>query len=598
MNVNKKKIWIFTFEYAGIAKVGGLGEVPANQAKSLADEFEFTVFIPSHGQLEKLKKKAKLEKLSYNCIEKVNPSIFNTEETTCNISYNKCRINNVDIILLSGENLFTNKYLDDRIVYNPDTFNGKLLLFSIGLRRFVNYLIANQQFDLPDIVHLHDYHVVIPFIGVKQELNKHGLDTRSIITIHLLTWPRYNPDFYNACGVDETPIKILFNVGLKLMTFKELFTFSKNPREIGKNYNLPTVERIGAILSDCVLTVSNSYLHSDIIPNLGQEIIEFKSDFVWDGCDWDYNDIQQNILNNLGSEIREVLQLSSEAPINRTDMKKYLLTYKIGHLSQGPLINSNRVIEVINEISKGNPFINNGNLMSFDESGPLVIATGRISHQKGFETIFDAIPEVINFIPDVKFLLLLLPTDYSLNEIKKYAQLVKQYPNNLRIVFGLAADIFYLAHIVADVYSAMSRWEPFGIIALESMASKLPIVATRVGGLQESIIDIRLDYENGTGILIDVDNPPQFADALISMLKLAKIAEVNDLTNGLSQTKLSHAVNSIPDDVIKSQVLLKMNANYYNKIKENCYKRVQQNFRWNIVTKKLEDLYNKILSLE
>ena len=33
--------------------------------------------------------------------------------------------------------------------------------------------------------------------------------------------------------------------------------------------------------------------------------------------------------------------------------------------------------------------------------------------------------------------------DDSVNEIKKYAQLVKQYPNNLRIVFGLATDIFY-----------------------------------------------------------------------------------------------------------------------------------------------------------
>ncbi len=53
----KKIVWIFSFEYAGIAKVGGLGEVPANQAKHLAEEFDITVFMPSHGQLEDLKKK-------------------------------------------------------------------------------------------------------------------------------------------------------------------------------------------------------------------------------------------------------------------------------------------------------------------------------------------------------------------------------------------------------------------------------------------------------------------------------------------------------------------------------------------------------------
>ena len=55
MTKEKKKVWIFTFEYAGIVKVGGLGEVPANQAKYLKKDFEVNVFIPSHGQLERLK---------------------------------------------------------------------------------------------------------------------------------------------------------------------------------------------------------------------------------------------------------------------------------------------------------------------------------------------------------------------------------------------------------------------------------------------------------------------------------------------------------------------------------------------------------------
>ena len=62
MTKEKEKVWIFTFEYAGIAKVGGLGEVPANQAKYLVDKFDVTVFIPSHGQIERLKNLIVLEK--------------------------------------------------------------------------------------------------------------------------------------------------------------------------------------------------------------------------------------------------------------------------------------------------------------------------------------------------------------------------------------------------------------------------------------------------------------------------------------------------------------------------------------------------------
>ena len=260
-------------------------------------------------------------------------------------------------------------------------------------------------------------------------------------------------------------------------------------------------------------------------------------------------------------------------------------------MDRSPLIRSEKVLQVIREISNGNQFIKNGNIKAFNEPGPLVITTGRISHQKGFETIFDAIPEVIRVIPNAKFLFLILPTDYSLEEIKSYSQVVKIYPDNLRIIFGVAKDIFYLAHLSADVYCALSRWEPFGIIALEAMASKLPIIATRVGGFQETIIDIRNSSEIGTGILVDKDNPSQFANALISLFLLSEISKRIKLKESIYDAEIFKLVNQIPDEIIKSLVLL--DPNFYYKIKENCYKRVENNFRWKIVSKKLRELYSK-----
>ena len=65
---------------------------------------------------------------------------------------------------------------------------------------------------------MHDYHVVIPFLGIKQELMKNGMDVPSMITIHLLTWPRYEIDFYYACGIDKTPIKVLLNEGFNSLS--------------------------------------------------------------------------------------------------------------------------------------------------------------------------------------------------------------------------------------------------------------------------------------------------------------------------------------------------------------------------------------------
>ena len=594
MTKEKEKVWIFTFEYAGIAKVGGLGEVPANQAKYLVDQFEVTVFIPSHGQIERLKNLTELEKLTFKCKIHANSESFGSSDKDkfYEISYYKCKLNNVDIVLLSGDNSFTRKYLDDDNVYNPETFNEKLLIFSLGMRNYVKNLIVNQKVSLPDIIHMHDYHVVIPFIGVKQELKANNLNVHSIITFHLLTRPRYNLDFYYKCGIDNIPIDILLKNGFKLMNIRDIFTLCQKSRKKNHNDKPPTVEQVGALISDLITTVSNSYLHSDIIPNLGQNIIEFKSNFVWDGCDWDYDEIYQMILYNFGDDIRKLCQISEESTISREDMKKYLLTYKISHLSQSPLIHSSKVLEVIKDISNGNSFMKDGNIRNFKETGPLIISTGRISRQKGFETIFEALPKVIDVIPNAKFLLLLLPTEYSLNEIRSYAQVVKKYPDNLRIIFGLTADIFYLAHIAADAYCALSRWEPFGIIALEAMSAKLPIIATKIGGLQETIIDIRDDIDNGTGILIEKDNPSQFANALITFFKLSEVS----LNFKLSGKINNDDIDLIPDEKIKSQIL--MDAMYYEKIKDNCYKRVQQNFRWNTVSKKLELLYLKLSELQ
>lgn len=586
------KVWIFTFEYAGIIKVGGLGEVPANQAKHLGVDFEVTVFIPSHGQLDNLKKTYPFEKLPFNCVGQINPSVFGSNDSESNymISFHKFEINNVNIVILSGENQFTNRFLDDPAVYNPNTLSGKILLYSIGMRCYIDYIIDNQREFSPDIIHIHDYHAVIPFISIKQTLIKNRLDVRSIITIHLLTWPKYEKEFYYGCGIDDTPITILLKEGYSLLSLNEIFKLSQD------SYQVPSVEKIGAVVCDMVTTVSQSYLISDIIPNCGKELIEFKSDFIWDGCDWDYTEIFQEVLDKHGREIRLVLKIPDNKHITLANMKDYLLTYKIAHLDKSPLIRSTKVLNAINEISDGEQFYKDGNIRAFANSGPLVITTGRISQQKGFETVFEAIPKVIEKIPNAKILFLILPTEYSIGEIKSYAQIVKKYPNNIRIIFGVAKDIFYLAHISADVYCALSRWEPFGIIALEAMSSKLPIIATRVGGFQETIIDVRNFPEIGTGILIEKDNPYQFSNALVSLFLLAQISKIVENQKSIYEQKILNLVNLIPDEIIKSLVLL--DPYFYNKIRENCYRRVEKNFRWKIVSKKLANLYSKIIDVK
>ena len=588
----KKKVWIFTFEYAGVVKVGGLGEVPANQAKHLAGIFDITVLMPSHGQLERLKEKYSYKKLNYCCSGLINSSYFGDSafESTYQIAFYEFKIENVKIIVLTGENDFTSTYLDDKTVYSPSTIMGKICLFSIGIRGIVDFILEHERNLIPDLVHMHDYHVVMSFINLKQVFSQRGLEVPGIITIHLLTYPKFDLSFYKLCGIDNTPLKITLQKGIESLNINEIYHLA-----LSSNESIPTVEKLGAVVSDLVTTVSESYLKSDIIPNCGNELIQFKTDFIWDGCDWDYDEIMKVVHRNHQIELSNYFNTQSSKKFSREDLKTFLLTFKIGNLNQSPLISSQKVLDAINEISNGNGFIKNGTIKAFSEIGPLVLTTGRISPQKGFEVIFEALPNIVKNIPDIKFLFLLLPTDYSLYEIKFYSKFVKEFPNNIRIIFGVASDIYYLAHICADVYCALSRWEPFGIMALEAMAAKIPIIATKVGGLQETIIDVREYPDTGTGILIEKNNPDQFSVALVSLLKALEVSKKAQLTSDdiLNDHELLRITNQIPDEVIKSKVLL--NRNYFTSIQDNCYKRVKENFTWNKVSQKLSALYLKML---
>jgi Glycosyltransferase len=66
---------------------------------------------------------------------------------------------------------------------------------------------------------------------------------------------------------------------------------------------------------------------------------------------------------------------------------------------------------------------------------------------------------------------------------------------------------------VADMAIVPSRFEPFGIVALEAMAAYCPVVASAVGGLNEIV-----DHE-GTGLKVPLNNPEALAWAILRMIR-------------------------------------------------------------------------------
>jgi len=86
-------------------------------------------------------------------------------------------------------------------------------------------------------------------------------------------------------------------------------------------------------------------------------------------------------------------------------------------------------------------------------------------------------------------------------------------PPWLKAVGKIAQEDMPRAYQEADICVVPSVWnEPFGIVALEAMASGLPVCATRAGGLQEIVV------HEQTGLLFERGSAVSLADALRKML--------------------------------------------------------------------------------
>ena len=84
----------------------------------------------------------------------------------------------------------------------------------------------------------------------------------------------------------------------------------------------------------------------------------------------------------------------------------------------------------------------------------------------------------------------------------------------LHPVDWLSGSELHAAYHASDIVLQPSVYfEPFGLIALEAMACKKPVIASLFGGLPEIV-------ENGiTGYTVDARNTEHFADAVVSLLQ-------------------------------------------------------------------------------
>jgi len=150
---------------------------------------------------------------------------------------------------------------------------------------------------------------------------------------------------------------------------------------------------------------------------------------------------------------------------------------------------------------------------------PIIGAIGRLTAEKGHKYLISAMPHIKKEYPNV--LLLIIGEGELKYELKKLVQKL-HLEENVKFL-GEVADVSVVLAIV-NIFVQPSLYESQGIAMIEAMASKKPIVATRVGGTGDVV------GENETGILVPPANSLALAAAIINLLKDKKRADKYGMT--------------------------------------------------------------------
>ena len=142
---------------------------------------------------------------------------------------------------------------------------------------------------------------------------------------------------------------------------------------------------------------------------------------------------------------------------------------------------------------------------------PLVLYSGRLVERKGIRELLDAIPHVLDAVPDAYFVFAGGPPPLTGDEVARQWLTPEHdgYRNRIHFTGWLSPAEIYSWYAAADILVVPSRYEPFGMVVLEGMLHGLPVIAANVGGPAD-ILD-----HGRTGLLF----PPRDVNALTAALR-------------------------------------------------------------------------------
>jgi glycosyltransferase involved in cell wall biosynthesis len=176
----------------------------------------------------------------------------------------------------------------------------------------------------------------------------------------------------------------------------------------------------------------------------------------------------------------------------------------------------------------------------------IVLFVGRLVYEKGVHVLINAAPKVLEKV-NAKFII--VGSGYMKEQL---LNIVRSMKLEHKVLFAGFLDEETLLKLqkCADVSVVPSLFEPFGIVALEAMAAKSPVVVSDTGGLSE-IVD-----HDSTGVKVYPNNPDSLAWGITKIL---------------------------------------LDESYKNHIVENAYRKVQEKYDWEKIAQQTKRIYEGVL---
>jgi glycogen synthase len=114
----------------------------------------------------------------------------------------------------------------------------------------------------------------------------------------------------------------------------------------------------------------------------------------------------------------------------------------------------------------------------------LVLLVGRLVYEKGFQLALEALPGLIERLGNVRFIV--AGSGTAEQDLREQARELGLDEHGT-FVGWIGDDVLHSLYRISDLCVVPSIYEPFGLVALEAMASGCPCLVADTGGLREVV---------------------------------------------------------------------------------------------------------------